>query len=233
MLPETAEHVFPAGRYESGLYLPNTAGPALLESLDVLRAIAGQIPRNGRYLELGTWCGAAAAWIADARPDATIISVDTFQDHAAGPFLWWLNARRNMRLFVGTGASFCQLCRAGGFDAVLVDGDHREAGVSEDLRLAVSVLAPGGTILAHDYGDPAWPGIRAAVDRFLAGGAWGIAGQVASLVVLRELARSDQPSHGAQERAAEPGEEQEAENGFVRSRWIARRHGRRSDLSRV
>jgi len=37
------------------------------------------------------------------------------------------------------------------FDVVFIDGDHSAKAVREDVRLALQVLAPGGTLACHDY----------------------------------------------------------------------------------
>lgn len=176
---------FPNGSHPGGVYLPNTVGPAILEER-VLPAIAAAVPPAGLFVELGTWCGALAAHLADAHPGATILSVDTFADHNLGPMAWWMNARENMRLFVGRSAEFFDLIRAGNTRPVgiLIDADHREAGVLADLREASATIAPGGRILAHDYGDPNWTGVKAAVDRFCSETGWTIEEHLCTLVTL-------------------------------------------------
>jgi predicted O-methyltransferase YrrM len=52
------------------------------------------------------------------------------------------------------------------FDFVYLDGDHREAAVSRDISIVWPLLAAGGALLADDYG---WPGVRAALGKFLEG----------------------------------------------------------------
>jgi predicted O-methyltransferase YrrM len=142
------------------------------------------VPAGGRLLEFGTWTGAAAAWIADQRPDVEIVSVDNFAFCPQNLALWQSNQRPNMTLFVGTTAYYCVLSRPGAFDAVLVDADHKEPGVAADLRRAAVVVTPGGSIFAHDYGCPDWPGVKRAVDAFCAAEGWTNLGGIATLVRL-------------------------------------------------
>ncbi len=181
---------FPSGSHPGGLYLPNTAGPAILEAREVLDAIVSAIPSRGMFAEIGTWCGATAAFLADARPDATILCCDTFADHAYGPAPWWINRRPNMRLYWGSSCELFALVRPGSLSGALLDGDHRQEGLAEDLAGAAIAVAAGGPILVHDYGDPNWPGVAAAVDRFCTAHGYLMAAKRRSLVMLRRAPRA-------------------------------------------
>lgn len=48
---------------------------------------------------------------------------------------------------------------------VYIDGDHSEEGVAADIAAWFPLVVPGGYICGHDYGEPAWPGVKRAVDR--------------------------------------------------------------------
>lgn len=50
------------------------------------------------------------------------------------------------------------------FDLIFIDGDHREIAVRTDVELAARVLADGGALACHDYGEQTCPGVRAALD---------------------------------------------------------------------
>lgn len=184
MKPLDPNHIFPAGSHPGGLYLPNTAGPAILDRQE-LEAIAEAVPPAGLFVEIGTWTGSLAAHLADARPGTVFLSVDNFDFFPQNLYLWQLNRRPNMRLFAGDSGEFFDCfgsrVRAVG---VFVDGDHSEAGVYRDLRDAARILAPGSEILAHDYGCEGWPGVKVAVDRFCAETGWTINRKIGSLAVL-------------------------------------------------
>jgi len=49
-------------------------------------------------------------------------------------------------------------------DMVFIDGDHRYETVIKDIKKAFELLKDGGLICGHDYGHPAWPGVKKAVD---------------------------------------------------------------------
>ncbi|MEK8146452.1 class I SAM-dependent methyltransferase [Streptomyces sp. M10(2022)] len=55
------------------------------------------------------------------------------------------------------------------YGVVIIDGDHSEDGVREDLRWAETITASGGVVVLDDYMDKAWPGVAAAADKHLAG----------------------------------------------------------------
>jgi glycosyltransferase involved in cell wall biosynthesis len=66
---------------------------------------------------------------------------------------------------------------------VFVDGDHRYPGCWADLGLLSRHLAPGTPVMCHDYGGI--PGVRRAVDEWIATGAYERMGQFAGSMLLR------------------------------------------------
>lgn len=56
----------------------------------------------------------------------------------------------------------------GPFDLIFIDACHKYEFVHNDTQRAISVLAPGGLIVWHDYG--MFPGVSRAVDEFAARG---------------------------------------------------------------
>jgi len=51
-------------------------------------------------------------------------------------------------------------------DMVFIDGDHSFEGVARDIEAWKPKVKYGGWIGGHDYGDPAFPGVRQAVRLF-------------------------------------------------------------------
>jgi glycosyltransferase involved in cell wall biosynthesis len=66
---------------------------------------------------------------------------------------------------------------------VFVDGDHRYPGCWADLNLLADWLRPGTPVMCHDYGGI--PGVRRAVDEWIAAGAYTRMGQFAGSMLLR------------------------------------------------
>lgn len=157
--------------------------------------LISRLPASGIFVEVGTAAGATAAMIAGARPGLRVVCVDTFVDvdapHVVAydpvrPNLWHANRRPNMNLFLGTLPELARLAPGLRADAILVDGDHGEAGVLADLEVADAMLAEGGAIYAHDCDEPGHPGVTVAVDRFSAGRRYACVGQHWTLRELRK-----------------------------------------------
>jgi predicted O-methyltransferase YrrM len=50
------------------------------------------------------------------------------------------------------------------YGLIFIDGDHADAAVERDARLALRVVADDGTIAFHDYDEETCPGVRNALD---------------------------------------------------------------------
>jgi predicted O-methyltransferase YrrM len=147
-------------------------------------ALVDAIKPGYRVLEIGTFDGATAAILADAHPDAVIMSVDIFRD--VSPSGWFANRRKNMALYVGTSRGVLSWARRNSFDLIIVDADHGYPGCYRDLRIAARLLKSGGRLFAHDY-DPdvrKWPGVIQSVDEFCAKKGRRIIGSCGSLVEI-------------------------------------------------
>jgi len=53
-------------------------------------------------------------------------------------------------------------------DFVYIDADHRYEGVALDLLLWAPKVKDGGLVSGHDYGQKDWPGVKIAVDEWVA-----------------------------------------------------------------
>jgi predicted O-methyltransferase YrrM len=74
----------------------------------------------------------------------------------------------------------------GPFGLVFIDGDHDAAAVTADVEAARKVLASGGVLAVHDYGeDCCCPGVRVALEALFPGGPSELAG---TLAIYRGLA---------------------------------------------
>lgn len=50
------------------------------------------------------------------------------------------------------------------FDLIWIDGDHEALMVAHDVRWALQLLKPTGTLACHDYDEATCPGVRQALD---------------------------------------------------------------------
>jgi hypothetical protein len=180
-------HAWPDGHGSFGEMFYAVAGVALVEP-EVPSAVRDVIPPNGTVLELGSWSSTFAAWLCQQRPDIRVTAVDALIGVPDGRTIRGMLSLINLLLFdnltwfKGTTSEFGRLAADASWDVVIVDADHSEQGCSTDLVLADRLTR--GIILAHDY-DEAYPGVQAAVNRFIAERNWSIAQQVGSMVFLR------------------------------------------------
>lgn len=147
---------------------------------------------GAKALEVGCYEGLSTSQIAATANHVTVI--DTFDGRATGRERDTETAfHENMRtcgvqnrIFAIKGESQkvlpCLEEKAFGF--VFIDGDHSYEAVSEDARIARSLLAEGGALAFHDF-DQGHPGVVRTVENLLADGMY-FADQQDSLVALRE-----------------------------------------------
>jgi predicted O-methyltransferase YrrM len=152
-------------------------GPAISTSITdaesaKLRELAG---KGRRVLEVGSAFGYSAVVMALA--GATV--------HAVDPHAWLRSAdimAANLRVY-GVGDRVAIDCRSSHevlptladwgerFDLVFVDGDHAREAVDHDVSWALKLLAPGGVLACHDYGeDCCCAGVRKALDEWFPDG---------------------------------------------------------------
>jgi len=80
------------------------------------------------------------------------------------------------------------------YAVIVVDGDHSEEGVYQDLWWVQDIVLPGGVVVMDDFGDPGWLGVERAARRYLAdGGRLELLGTVSTSAYLRapELALAE------------------------------------------
>lgn len=158
-----------------------------------LEFLSAAIRPGDSVLEIGTFHGVTAALLAAAHPDVHVLSVDVFSRpwlksafNRNSPDNWLRNRRPNQNLFVGTAQELAAICRVEKFNVILVDADHAYEACRADLATVRRLLAVGGRLFAHDYGDPErWQGVTRAVDEFCAEHGWAIIARSGTLVELR------------------------------------------------
>lgn len=111
-------------------------------------ALARLVPKMDgcQVLEIGTYMGATAAFMATANPQATIVSVDIVERPE-----WRVNARGNQTLMIMPSRDIPTFFQSGFFDMIFIDGDHSYEGVKNDLYAVIPLLKEGGVLICHDY----------------------------------------------------------------------------------
>lgn len=139
----------------------------------------------GAFAELGVWRGHSARLMHDLAPERTLYLFDTFEgfdrrDVTDPTHLAHFRdtSVAQVRAFLGDPANL--LIISGRFpDAahLVPDGErfafvHLDCDLPGPTRAALAFfyprLSPGGIIVVHDYNSGRWPGLREAVDGFMA-----------------------------------------------------------------
>jgi len=147
--------------------LPGIAGRTLISPRE-REALLRVVPENGTVLEIGTYHGGTAAYLAERRPGAAIFCVDPWMfpgaDRVAGNWVRNRQAFPNMRIFTGTSKEFA-VTNATRFDLILVDSAHYYQECFDDIEVALR-RSPK-VIAVHDYGI-CFPEVTRAADDALA-----------------------------------------------------------------
>ncbi len=116
--------------------------------------------RAFNYLEVGSYEGMSARWLASHFPLAQITCIDTFagsDEHdeandleARFDFNLWLYRDRLTKL-VGRSSDILPALPKDYYDIIYVDGDHHAQQVLEDAELSFLLLREGGLMIFDDY----------------------------------------------------------------------------------
>lgn len=142
------------------------------------RALA-RLAKGKRVLEIGSYCGRSTICLAQTA--GRVVAVDPHDGRGTpAPRATYLEfqanlARRGVADRVTTRVGTldnpylaAHLGILGPFDLIFVDGAHDAESVRDDIARSLPLLAPGGLLAFHDYGNPADPGVAPEVDALLA-----------------------------------------------------------------
>lgn len=116
-----------------------------------------RLAANKTVLELGSWQGRSTLALAET---ARIVhAVDWFhgdphvgQGDSLPVYLAATRHLPNVVTHIGRFTEVLPHLALGGFDLVFFDGYHTHHQVADDIRLALPLVAPLGTLAFHDYG---------------------------------------------------------------------------------
>jgi hypothetical protein len=117
----------------------------------VLLLKAVRVSNARRVLELGSYRGWTAAYIAKHLPnDGVVVAVDAIEEHGTAYRGRELEARIERRTGNITAELFEQ-DPPGSYDLIFVDSDHRYQGLLAHSELALTLVSPTGYVIWHDY----------------------------------------------------------------------------------
>ncbi len=155
--------------------------------LNVKQILAENVP--GDFAELGVWRGNTAGVLAHYAQAAgrKVALFDTFEGFdqrdmqgvdASRSAEFSDTSERMVRQVIGAAACVCEFVQGRFPDSLRPEHHRRYALVSLDcdlhepmragLEFFYEHLSVGGLLLVHDYGNPAWPGVKLAADEFCA-----------------------------------------------------------------
>jgi predicted O-methyltransferase YrrM len=170
--------------------IPSWTGPVELRALYNL---AAAVPPNAGALEIGAYLGASSCYLAAGLADrgGRLYCVDTWQNETMpdGERDTFAEFTANVRPV----ADRITTVRKRRQDVVpsdvsapihlaFIDGDHGYDAVRCDFEIVARMIAAGGVVAFHDFGDPQFPGVTRVVGEALASGKWIQRGFVRTLV---------------------------------------------------
>ena len=140
--------------------------------VDFLKQLSGTLSDNPVIINVGAGAGTSTLAFLEARPDAIVFSIDkkltesevTTNEHLRLKEISEEKANRVIRIWGDSGLVATVWPYYA--DMVFVDGDHSEAGVSNDI-IWKHRLKGGGVFAFHDYGSEKWPAVKKVVDNYV------------------------------------------------------------------
>lgn len=125
-----------------------------------LRWLAEQASKCTLVIEVGSYKGRSTAALADHCP-GHVLAVDSWlEDPIFQEFQ--KNKAPNVLILKATSVDAAKV--VGMADLIFIDADHAYPSISEDIKIWLPHLKPGGIFSGHDY---SWGGVIQAVDELL------------------------------------------------------------------
>lgn len=147
---------------------------ATVEEIDWLRAMAASIPPDGLVIMLGAGPGIMMAALKDGNQNlrAFVVDHDTCDYMIAHLRQFGPGYVQGVVSFVGDSAAVGTRYSGQLADLLIIDADHTERGVRNDIICWLTHVKPGGYIMCHDYDatgtwfeqQEQYPGVKKAVD---------------------------------------------------------------------
>lgn len=169
------------------------------EEIFWLRSVAGHLPTKGLAIILGAGPGIMLAAVKDGNPTLHVflVDIDTCDYAIQHMTEFGEDYTRDVYGYVGDSALVGARYDGRDCDLLIVDADHTERGVENDLLVWLPHVAHGGYIFCHDYdADGTWfaeqeryPGVKTAVERIMMN--YRYVGRVGTSIIFQNEAQSD------------------------------------------
>jgi predicted O-methyltransferase YrrM len=139
------------------------------------RARLVELATGKTVLEIGSAYGYTTCFLAQVAQ--SVVAIDPHSGYGSMPHSLTVIQRNitalgltNIEMLLSRSDAVLPQMRRDGqrFDLVFVDGDHRYDAATYDLHTGWGLVAPGGAMAVHDYGEETCAQVMPAVDAFLA-----------------------------------------------------------------
>lgn len=145
------------------------------EEIEWVRQTTAELPAGSLVIMLGAGPGVLLAAAKDGNPTmhAFVVDIDTCDYLTAHLRHYGPQYADNVFTLVGDSAAVGTRYEGRTADLLIIDADHTERGVFNDIVSWLGHVSPGGLILCHDYDatgtwfadQEQYPGVRVAVDK--------------------------------------------------------------------
>ncbi len=157
-------------------YLSCLEGGLVKTERQLLFQIARGLGDSSTVLHVGVWRGASLILFMAALTDAHFIGIDCFDlpevssyseqppvrmEEAIAYVKAFISERHTLELIRANTLTMSSFPNA---DIIFIDAGHTKVCIENDVRLAKAAINRGGLLIFHDYGQPAWPDVKATLD---------------------------------------------------------------------
>lgn len=165
----------------------------------LIQAIARGLPGKAVCVNIGAGVGTSALAMVEIRPDLQVFTIDISQ----GSPLGGLDNERNAFIQAEISPLPTQILGnsheihskwftfGGGvaIDLLMIDGEHTEGGLTQDMDGWLPYLAPDGYVLYHDYSSQYWAGITKVIDAKMTPKQWRYILRADTLIAFQRRGR--------------------------------------------
>lgn len=167
-------------------------GLMTLDEMNLLYAVARKAPKKGEIIELGTFNGRATAVLCSAVRHDRVVSIDSYIMQHNGESNIYIavdnlnELRYNPVLIESRSTEIPEYVNE--VALLLIDTDHRDVALKEELKAWIPLTFKGSLLVLHDYNDKRYPTMRPYIDRYFGDDTkWEFIDLVGSLIVFRRI----------------------------------------------
>jgi len=126
-------------------------------------------PENSAVLEIGTWKGGWAIFMAENDRSRKIVCIDPYPNlaHIKDIFLEIAQRRAKNQIVLFERVEQALAKKFQSFDVIHLDGEHSQEAVERDLKSTAPLLNPNGLYIIDDLFYHSFPGVTAATFQFI------------------------------------------------------------------